>query len=112
MKTLPAVTLDLRKAALNRGADHVEMIDKHERTVARIYMIEGDFDHAGIMVDRINHFARTVEALRILAIIPTMATGVRHVVHDGHRCRLCASTWDLSKPEKHQDWCALKGTEQ
>lgn len=51
-------------------------------------------------------------ALRALAIVPTMKPGVREVVHDGHRCRVCASTWGMGEPEKHQGWCALKGAEQ
>lgn len=51
-------------------------------------------------------------ALRALAIVPTMMPGVRQVVHDGHRCRVCASRWELQESEQHQDWCALKGTEQ
>lgn len=54
----------------------------------------------------------TVKALRALAIIPTMAPGVQAVVHDGHRCRVCATTWRLRQPEHHMDWCALKGTER
>lgn len=52
-----------------------------------------------------------IPALRALAIVPTMASGVREVVHDGHRCRVCATKWTLKQSEKHQDWCALKGTE-
>lgn len=54
----------------------------------------------------------TVTALRKLAIIPTMATGIRGVVHNGHRCRVCAKTWSLTETETHADWCVLKGTEQ
>lgn len=52
-----------------------------------------------------------VNALRALAIVPTMKPGIRAVIHDGHRCRVCATTWPDKKPEQHQDWCALKGTE-
>lgn len=63
----------------------------------------------GIKADRIE--ALTI-ALRKLAIIPTMAPGVQQVVHDGHRCRVCAATWSNNKPEHHADDCALKGTER
>lgn len=53
-----------------------------------------------------------VAALRSLAIIPTMAPGVQQVVHNGHRCRVCATSWRTGQPEHHMDWCALKGTER
>jgi hypothetical protein len=63
------------------------------------------------MVDRINKYPAVVNALRALAIVPTMKPGIQAVVHDGHRCRVCATKWSMGKPEQHQDWCALKGTE-
>jgi hypothetical protein len=51
-----------------------------------------------------------IPALRALAIVPTQKPGVQAVIHDGHRCRVCASTWKLKQPEQHQEWCALKET--
>lgn len=116
MKTLPPVSLDLRRATLEAtaGENYVNIIVDDatgQSVIARVFSIAGSYDHAGIVVDRLNAYPATVKALRELAIVPTMKPGIRAVIHDGHRCRVCATTWDMGKPEQHQSWCALKGTE-
>lgn len=111
MKPLPPLSLDLRNETLARQPwPSVDVIYPDKTVVGRISMLNQSYDHAGEIVDRCNAYPTAIKALRALAIVPTMKPGVREVVHDGHRCRVCASTWD--EPEKHQDWCALKGSER
>ncbi len=111
---LPPLTLDLRKAALNAGADndHINVIvpDEGDHVIARINSVCGSYDHAGEMVDRINHYPRAIDALRALAIIPTMKQGIQQVVHDGWRCRVCKSTFEIGAQEIHSTDCPLKGS--
>lgn len=111
MKTLPLLTLDLTRAKLELKNNFVEVVDQHERTVAHIFAVDGDYDHAGIILDRLNGYSETIDALRKLAIIPTMMHGVQNlVVHDGFRCRVCRSTFKIGAQEIHANDCPLKGT--
>lgn len=107
---LPLLSLDLRDAPVASGTNYVDVIDVHERTVARIFSIDSSYDHAGEMVDRINHWPAAIAALRRLAIIPTMAPGIQQVVHDGFRCLVCRSTLKFGAAEIHSNDCPLKGT--
>jgi hypothetical protein len=107
---IPTLLLDMRRETLEAGGDYLNMIDGADNVIARVNSICGSYDHAGEILDRINKYPAIVGALRALAIVDTQAPGQARVVHDGHRCRVCASVWKLSQPEQHQDWCALKGT--
>lgn len=108
---LPPLSLDLRDAPVASGTNYVDVIDVHERTVARVFSIDSNYDHAGEMVDRINKYPSAIFELRRLAILPTQARGIQgRVVHDGHLCRVCHGTWKMSQPEFHATTCPLKGT--
>lgn len=108
---LPLLFLDLREGPLE-NVEGINMIDENKNILLNVKIHNGSYDHAGELLDRINHWPSAIVELRRLAILPTQAHGIQNrVLHDGNRCRVCHGTWKLDRPEFHATTCPLKGTE-
>lgn len=51
-----------------------------------------------------------INTLRRLAIVEVHKPGIRAVVVDGHRCKICGSMWSIECAEFHVPTCILDGS--